>query len=455
MACPPLPPRATVGIARTTSEDLNAAGVHDLVREALAHVGGMSRYIRQGQIVLIKPNQTIWRLAADGATTDPRVVSALVRLALEAGAGRVQVGECSSCGQVTREIMSITGMEHAAREAGAVPVYFDEVEQIEVEIPHGKLIRYIPVPRPLLEADVVIACPKLKTHFLDPVTGAIKLWVGAARQDTMHRLHRDRVEETVADLLTVTRPDLAVMDAIVAGEGNGPVAVRGRFVGCILASDDPVALDVVAGDLAGFDGAAMRFPGAAASRGIGICERDRIDVLGVMLSEARVALAPEQMDGWTESYPIRLLVGEGVTLQGTLGHFKGFADLWQADHVWDAVVASRGRPTFLIGRAEDPGFEEHLREGKYFVLDDVALDAYKRDPRVTFIPGSPIGNEMMPAIMEALGVDLPGRAAESMMKAWNNLRAKWTYRGSASRVHAAREQPAADETVDIPQPLRR
>ena len=57
------------------------------------------------------------------------------------------------------------------------------------------------------------------------------------------------------------------------------------------------------------------------------------------------------------------------------------------------------------------------------MLDDVALDRYKHDPRVTFIPGSPIGNEMMPMIMEALGVDLPGRAAEGMMKAWNALRA--------------------------------
>src|SRR5207302_7479462 len=139
----------------------------------------------------------------------------------------------------------------------------------------------------------VIACPKLKTHFLDPVTGAIKLWVGAARQDTMHRLHRDRIEETVADLLTITRPDLAVMDAIIAGEGNGPVAVRGRFVGCILASDDPVALDVIAGDLAGFDGAAMLFPRAAAQRGIGIAERERIEVVGVPMAQARVALAPE------------------------------------------------------------------------------------------------------------------------------------------------------------------
>jgi hypothetical protein len=308
--------------------------------------------------------------------------------------------------------MKITGMAEAAERAGAELVYFDEAEQVEIDVPRGKLIRRIAVPRPLLEADVVIACPKLKTHFLDPISGALKLWVGAVRQDTMHRLHRDQVEETVADLLTVTRPDFAVMDAIVAGEGDGPVATRGRFVGCILASDDPVALDVWT----------MNFCKAASRRGIGIVNRTQIDVLGVPVESARVPLVATTLQDWHRRYPLRVLIGEGVTMAGTLGHFKGFADYWQKDRIWQAVVTLRGRPTFMIGRSEDPDFERNLAEGPYFVLDDVALDKYKRDPRVTFIPGSPIGNEMMPIIMKALGVDRAGRVTERLMKAWNRFR---------------------------------
>jgi hypothetical protein len=81
----------------------------------------------------------------------------------------------------------------------------------------------------------------------------------------------------------------------------------------------------------------------------------------------------------------------------------------------------------MIGRAEDPEFEEHLKEGTYFVLDDVALDRYKHDPRVTFIPGSPIGNEMMPVIMHALGIEIAGRTTEAMMKAWHALQSRWLY----------------------------
>jgi uncharacterized protein (DUF362 family) len=423
-----LPPRTRVAIVRTEDENIDAEGITGMVREALLHLGGMRRFVRAGDTVLIKPNQTMWRLSSDGCTTDPRVVAALARIAREAGAGVVQVGECSSCGQITREVMKITGMEDAARESGAELVYFDEVEQIEIELPLGKLMRKIALPKPLLEADVVIACPKLKTHFLDPITGAIKLWVGAARQDVMHRLHRDAIQETVADLLTMTRPDLAVMDAIVAGEGNGPIATRGRFMGCILASDDPVSLDVIGGDLAGFDGESMSFPRVAAARGIGTNLRERIDVVGASVQEACVHLDPQEMEGWERQYPVRVIVGDGVTMAGTLGHFKGFADFWQQQGFWGAIMTLHGRPTFMIGRAEDPGYEEHLKQGKYFVLDNVALDKYKKDPRVTFIPGSPIGNEMMPAIMDVLQIGTAGRAVEKVIKTWNRAQGRLRFK---------------------------
>ena len=149
-------------------------------------------------------------------------------------------------------------------------------------------------------------------------------------------------------------------------------------------------------------------------------------MLGVPLAAARVRLDPGATGpGWERRYPVRVLAGEGVTLAGTLGHFKGFADLWQDLHSWDAVVRLKGRPTFMIGRAEDPDFERHLREGRYFVLDDVALDRYKRDPRVVFIPGSPVGNEMMPVILQGLGVELPGRSVQKLLEAWAALRARW------------------------------
>jgi hypothetical protein len=64
----------------------------------------------------------------------------------------------------------------------------------------------------------------------------------------------------------------------------------------------------------------------------------------------------------------------------------------------------------------------------------VALDTYKHDSRVTFIPGSPIGNEMMPMIMEALGVELPGKAAEQALRAWTALQARWIHKTGKTRA---------------------
>jgi hypothetical protein len=142
-----------------------------------------------------------------------------------------------------------------------------------------------------------------------------------------------------------------------------------------------------------------------------------------------VRLDPGQTGpGWEGRYPARVIVGGGVTMAGTLGHFKGFADLWLAIRAWDAVIALRGRPTFMIGRAEDPDFEAHLREGRYFVLDDAALERYKRDPRVVFVPGSPVGNEMMPAILRGLDVELPGQGVQKSLETWAAFRARWLYR---------------------------
>ena len=81
-----------------------------------------------------------------------------------------------------------------------------------------------------------------------------------------------------------------------------------------------------------------------------------------------------------------------------------------------------------IGRAEDAAFEAHLKEGRYFVLDDAALEKYKGDPRVAFIPGGPIGNEMMPVILKELGVELPGKSVQKMLEAWSALKARWVQR---------------------------
>src|SRR5918994_7564812 len=155
---------ATVAIAHTHERHRSPERVLGLVREALDHIGGISRFVRQGQTVLIKPNQTVYYSAEEGCTTDPLVVGALIQLAWEAGAGRVQVAESSGELLSSLEWMRVTGMAAIAEKLGAelIDLGSDKVPNRMVVVPGGRVLRSVPLPAPLLEADVIIDVPKAK-----------------------------------------------------------------------------------------------------------------------------------------------------------------------------------------------------------------------------------------------------------------------------------------------------
>ena len=381
-----------------------------LVREALSHLGGMETFVKPGQTVLIKPNQTVYYSAEDGCTTDPLVVAALIRLAREAGASRVQVGESSGGYFNSLECMRITGMAAAARREGAelVDLGSDRVPNRVVQIPAGKVIPCAPIPEPLLDADVRISVPKAKSHHIEPISGAMKLWVGAVNQ-TWRNFHHGDAEmiDRFADLMTVCRPDLCVVDALICGEGDGPIANLPRWGGCILASTDPVATDVAIAMLMGRDWRKLRFAEAGEARGLG--ERQPIVWLGVPLERVRFEAWPGHQG--FDYLPINFLVGSGVTLEGTVGHVKSALDSMLRRGELRMVIRARGTPTVMCGDIEDPLFEEHLRQGPYVVFDDAARPEYRHDPRVRFVPGHPVLQTAMPELIAGMGVALPGKAA--------------------------------------------
>ena len=75
----------------------------------------------------------------------------------------------------------------------------------------------------------------------------------------------------------------------------------------------------------------------------------------------RELMALVGLAGWENSYPVRIIIGEGVTMAGTLGHFKGFADFWRKEHLWEPMILLHGKPTFMMGRAQDPDSVIHNR----------------------------------------------------------------------------------------------
>lgn len=403
---------ARVAIAHTNEKHRTIERVETLVREAVNHLGGMSQFIKPGDVVLIKPNQTVYYSAEEGCTTDPLVVGSVIRLAKEAGAKKVQIAESSGGFFSSLECMKITGMAAVAERGGAelIDLGSDNVPNRRVSVPDGRVIQDVPLPAPLLDADVIIDCPKAKNHHIEPISGALKNWVGTVNQNWRQFNHGD--QEMIGrfmDIMNVTRPSLVIVDAIIAGEGDGPIACLPRWCGCVLASTDPVAMDVTIATLLGHDWRELNFAREAEERGLGV--RQPIEYFGVPLE--RVAFKAWPGHQGYDYLPLNLLVGGGVTLEGTIGHVKSVLDSMLRRGELNRVIWLKGTPTIMIGEIDDPLFEQHLKEGPYVVFDDAAKPQYKNDPRVYFVPGRPVLRTAMPELMKGLGV---GKAGQGAMK---------------------------------------
>jgi hypothetical protein len=143
----------------------------------------------------------------------------------------------------------------------------------------------------------------------------------------------------------------------------------------------------------------------AEARSLGV--RSPIDIVGVPLDKVSFKAWPGH-EGY-DYLPLNFLVGNGVTLPGTIGHIKSVLDsMLRRGELWE-VIWAKGTPTIMLGEIDDPDFEQHLTEGPYIVIDDAAKPEYRNDPRVFFIPGHPVLRTAMPKLMEGLGAQISGK----------------------------------------------
>lgn len=249
--------------------------VLERVRACLAPLGGMLAFVSPGQRVLVKPNLLAATPPEAAITTHPAVVGAVVQLVKEAG-GEPVVGDTPGANVPDtpgglRRVYQATGLL-ALAEAAGVELNWDTTG-VAVANPAGRLAKRLELIRPAVEADVVIALPKLKTHVLTTLSGATKVLFGAVpglAKPVAHATFHDpdRFGDLLLDIITRLTPALVLMDAILALEGDGPGrGGRPRQVGALLAGADPIAVDLVACGLTGIDPLAVPPLRAARVRG--------------------------------------------------------------------------------------------------------------------------------------------------------------------------------------------
>jgi uncharacterized protein (DUF362 family) len=240
----------------------------ELVRRAIAELGGVNRFVARGDIVVVKPNIGWDRAPEQAVNTNPFVVAELVTLCLQAGARKVVVTDV--CSNEARSCFERSGIGEAALSAGAEVILPAPRRFKEVNL-RGEVLGVWPVLDPFLEADKVINVPIAKHHSLTGVTLGMKNWYGILGGQRS-RLHQ-RIHESLVDLAAFMRPTLTVMDAyriLVRNGPNGGGAHDAEEKNTVIASLDPVAVDAYAAEAWWhLDSRRLRYLTLAEERGLG------------------------------------------------------------------------------------------------------------------------------------------------------------------------------------------
>lgn len=254
-----------------------------ITRAALAALGGIERFVRSGHDVIIKPNICVdYRSYEYGATTNPEVVAALVELSLGAGAKRVRVMDLPFGGS-PESAYATSGIAEAVKAAGGQMEVMNGAKFRQTEIPEGRDIRNWQVYQEILLADVVINVPVAKHHSLARLSLGGKNLLGVVSTPSL--IHAN-LGQRIADILSLVRPTLTVVDAVRTLMAHGPTGGNlddVRMTNMVIASHDIVAADAYAATLFDLTGSDVAYVRAAADMGLGT-----LDLGGVKVEEIGV-----------------------------------------------------------------------------------------------------------------------------------------------------------------------
>lgn len=235
-----------------------------------------------GTPILVKPNLINAKAPSTGITTDGGVVEGVVEFLMQNGLENIVIGEGSGFAD-TFEAFKAAGMDRVAEKWKVKLLDLNRDAFVEVHPPNPLALRRVKLAKTALESTIV-SVPKLKVHRLATVTLGLKNMMGAlAHKGTMHNGHLSR---NIADLASVLKPRLTVIDGIVAGEGHetsgNPVKMD-----LVIAGVDPVAVDAVGAAVMGINPEEVDHLVLAEKKGLGTCRLEEIEVLGESIDRVK------------------------------------------------------------------------------------------------------------------------------------------------------------------------
>lgn len=280
-------------VALNKCENYELTRLETAIDGVLHPLGGLESFVKPQQKVFLKLNLVMKKSPELGATSHPAMVEVMVRKIQELGAIPI-IGD-SPGGPYTpaalKNIYKGCGIKEVADRTGAILNY--DTNQITLPHPEGILLKNITITKALMDADVIISLSKLKTHGMTLFSGAVKNLFGAipGLLKAEYHLNMPKLEDfsqMLVDICTLVKPQLSLMDAIIAMEGEGPTAGQPRNLGVILASANPFALDVAATSLVSIKPLTVSTIQRAQERGLCSAKLEDLELLGVPLEELQI-----------------------------------------------------------------------------------------------------------------------------------------------------------------------
>lgn len=285
-----LDPNPIVGISQGTDFTL-------VTEAAITNAGGLVDIVKEGDVVLIKPNLCVQSAAAGSPlTTDYRVVQQVIDMAYNCGASRVIVAEGNFGSNAFTH-----GPNRYKELVGAELFNFNDCEKedcYELEPENGLVGKAIFIPKIFMDADVVINVAKLKTHFITKVSLGLKNSIGVPSYQLYGRagdksgLHSLGIEKAIIDLNKIRKPEFTIIDGMIGGENYGPTANTPVESNTVIAGKDIVAVDTVALTFMGFELETVSHVKLAAAEKLGISDLNAIEVVGGDLEAIKMAFKP-------------------------------------------------------------------------------------------------------------------------------------------------------------------
>lgn len=245
----------------------------DQAVEAFFAASPAAARLKDGMRVTIKPNLLAKHAPEKGVTTHPALVRAVIRAVKRRGVSAITVAD-SPGGVYTPAIMKsigqVSGIAQVCQEEGAV--FYTDC-QFGPRSCQGELVHQFNLIQPVLEADFLIDLPKMKTHVMTTVTAGVKNLFGTIPGLQKAELHmrfpdKKRFGRMLTDLCCLLQPDLTILDAVTAMEGDGPAGGQPRKLGLLLASEDPYLVDLAVCRVMNFPPQQVEYLACAMRRGL-------------------------------------------------------------------------------------------------------------------------------------------------------------------------------------------